>query len=295
MAHVLQHLHRGGLDVDFLAGDAERLHERPRVGLGALGSGEAGHGETEDVRARQFEHVEGPRGHEQRMRRVEAAGDADHHALAVGDLQALHQSLHLDVECLVAVGVQAQRIVRHEGKAIDLALEARIDIRRFVREGDSPERVLRIARRHRRRVEGDGAHALLAQPLHIHVGHHHLALHREALVGRQQRSQLMDRGLPVPCEVGRAFARPGRREDVRRDAAHRLGLAEHGALVGLADHRIRGRQVAQDQRARERAADRRRRRGPEVLADLDVEDEVSQVAGREDEVGAERAPGVPRR
>ena len=50
VAHVLEHLHRRRADVDLLADDAERLHQRPGIALGGVAGGEAGHGEAEDGR-----------------------------------------------------------------------------------------------------------------------------------------------------------------------------------------------------------------------------------------------------
>ena len=69
--------------------------------------------------ARKPERIEGARRDDQRMGRVETAGYADDDVLAIGDLQAFAQSLHLDVEGLVAIVVEARRIVGHEGEAVD--------------------------------------------------------------------------------------------------------------------------------------------------------------------------------
>ena len=81
MRHVAEHLAGGRTDVDLAGGDAERGHQGMRAGLGLLAGGEARQGKGEDVGARQRETVEGARGDDQRVRRIEATGDADHHAL----------------------------------------------------------------------------------------------------------------------------------------------------------------------------------------------------------------------
>ena len=53
VADVGEHLPRGRPDVDLLADDAQRVHQRPGIALGLLAGGEAGHGEAQDRRARQ--------------------------------------------------------------------------------------------------------------------------------------------------------------------------------------------------------------------------------------------------
>ena len=115
-----------------------------------------------------------------------------------------------------------------------------------------------MARGGRRAVERQRAHALEPQALDVDVGDRHLALRGKALGLREQRAELVDRRLAVPREVGRALARSGRRIDVRGLAAHRLRRAEHRAIVRLADDDVRRRQIAEDQRAGERALRRRR-------------------------------------
>ncbi len=284
---VLEHAQRRGLDVDLRPGHAQRLHELPRVGPRGLRSREPRQRESEDVLARQPERIEGPRRHEQRMRGVEPSRDPDHHTLAARRLHALHQPLHLDVEGLVAILVEAQRIVGHERKAVDLSLEARIAELRPMLERDATEGFLRVSGGCGRGVERHRAHALLAQALDIDVGDRHLALRGEALGLREEKSQLVDRRLAVPREIGGALAGPCRRKDIGRETARRLRGAEQRALVRLADHDVGGRQVAEDQRSGERAARRGRGGDPEVLADLGVKDEVREVGCGEEEIHAE--------
>ncbi|HMJ35460.1 MAG TPA: hypothetical protein VK501_16245, partial [Baekduia sp.] len=93
MAELLEHQPGGGPDVELLPRDAERAHQRDRVVLGVLAGREAGQGEAEDVGARQSERIESARRDQQRVGRIQAAGDADHDALAVGHLQALGEAL----------------------------------------------------------------------------------------------------------------------------------------------------------------------------------------------------------
>ncbi len=137
-------------------------------------------------------------------------------------------------------------------------------------------------------VERRRSHALEPDPLDVHVRDRHLALHGKSLGLREQRSELVDRRLPVPREIGRALSRSGGRIQIRGLAAHRLRSAQQRPLLRLVDDDVGCGQVAEQQRAGERALRRRRRRRPEVLADLDVEHEVRKVRSGEHQVGAER-------
>ncbi len=156
----------------------------------------------------------------------------------------LAQALDLDVEGLVAVLVEALRIVRHEGKALDAALEADVVEVRRVLEGDAAERALRVSRRGGRGIEGRRAHPLEAKTAGVDVGDAQLPVGRKALGLREQVAELVDRPLAVPGEVGRALAGAGRRIDVGRKA--RADCERHSmcALVGLADGDVGGREVA---------------------------------------------------
>ena len=60
-------------------------------------------------------------------------------------------------------------------------------------------------------VKGLHAHAFRQDALRIHVGDAQLGLQIEALALGQQIAQLVDHALPVPRQVGGAFAVPARR------------------------------------------------------------------------------------
>ncbi len=288
VADVLQHAQRGRLDVDLLAGDPQRLHQRPGVGPGPLAGREPRHGEAQDVGSRLAERIESLGRHQQRMGGIQAAGDADDDVLRLGRPQALGQPLHLDVEGLVAVLIEPRRVARHEREAVEGPQQAQVLERRLVLEPHAPERRLRPARSDRGVVEGGRARPLQPQALDVDVGHRHLRLGGEPVGLGKHPAELVDRRLAVPGEVGRALARPSRRIKVGRLAAHRLRGAEQLAVVSLADHDVRGREVAEDQRAGERGARRGRGRRPDILADLRGEAEVGEIGGLEDQVRAER-------
>ena len=120
-------------------------------------------------------------GDDQRVRGVEAARNADHDALAVGDLEPLAQALHLDVERLVAVEVElrADRRARTgSGRSWRTSPTSRGCAPCSKR--DAAERRLRMARRGGGAVERRRAHALEPQALHVDVGHRHLAASPES-------------------------------------------------------------------------------------------------------------------
>ena len=141
-------------------------------------------------------------------------------------------------------------------------------------------------------VEGAHAGALLAQQVEVDVGHRAPVAVGEALGLRQQHAVLEDRGLPVPREVGRGLALPGRRVDVRRQAARGRRPAQQLAVLRPPDGDRAPRQVEQHRRAGERRLGARRDRDPDVLADLGVDDEPGHVLGREQQVRAERHVGA---
>ena len=88
-----------------------------------IGRAEARQGERLDVGARQAELVHRPAGHDQRVRRIEAARDADDGVFRAARLQALRQALDLDVVGLVAIVAQLGGIGRHVREALDRPLE----------------------------------------------------------------------------------------------------------------------------------------------------------------------------
>ena len=191
MAEIGQHLLRRGPDVELVPGDAERLHQPERIGLGVRAGGEARHGVGEDVGARQPEQVERLGGHDQRLGRIEPAGDADDHALDAGRAQPLRQPRDLDVVGLVAVLREPRRIGRHEREALDPPLQADIAGRRVEPERDATERATRMAPAVV--VEGAHLHALLPQQVEVDIGDRDLAGRRESArsrpaVARSRRS-----------------------------------------------------------------------------------------------------------
>ena len=65
--------------------------------------------------------------------------------------------------------------------------------------------------------EARGPHAVLHQPLEVHVGSYQLLLRREALAFGEQLGVLVDQRLAIPGEVGRGLAGACGDVDMRRD------------------------------------------------------------------------------
>ena len=142
-------------------------------------------------------------------------------------------------------------------------------------------------------VERAHAHALLAEQVEIDIGDRGLVVLGEALGLRQDRAVFVDAGLTVPGKIGGGLAGAGRGVEIGRHAARRLRHAQHAPRVRLADGDVAGRQVGEHRRAGQRGASAGRHRHPEVLADFGMHDQIGQVFGGEQQVGAERRRWYP--
>ena len=224
MVHVGEHLFRRRPYVELVCRYAERPHQSLGVALRLLARGEARHGVGEDVFSRQAEPVERFRGDDQRVCRIEAAGDADHDALRADRFESLREPGDLDVVSLVAIEREALGIGGHKGKALDLAQKPDICARRVEPERDGAERIRRGLMPATIVVEGTHARPLLAQEVQIDVGEGDLHPGRKPLRLGEEHAVLEDFRLAVPGKVGRRFARACRCVKIGRKAARRLRL-----------------------------------------------------------------------
>ena len=292
VTHVRQHLLGRRADVELLEGDAERPGESGGVALRRRPGGEAGHGEGEHVAARAAEAVHRLARHDQGVRGVEAAADADH---GLGTLstrrgdrgQPLLESGDLDVVGLVAVELEPRGVVGHEREAVDLAQQADVAVGRLQLPVHGAEARRTFVVGAAVVVEGPLAQTLLAQPVEVDVGDRAARPVGEALALLEQVAALVYQRLAVPAQVGGRLALACGRIDVRRRAA-RARTADQQPSVLRARHGDRAsRQVGKDGGTRQRGLGTRRDRHPHVLADLDVEVEAGDVEAAEDEVRAE--------
>ncbi len=141
MIDLFEHQLGGGPDVDGLERHAERGGQTGRVVLGALTRGETGHRERQDVVARPPPlAVHRPGGDDQRVRRVQSAGQPpQHHLRIVQHAQALLETGHLDVVGLVAVLLQPLHIGGHERETLHLPQQADVTVGRIEAELDAAE------------------------------------------------------------------------------------------------------------------------------------------------------------
>ena len=219
------------------------------------------------------------------MCRIQAARDADDDLRVADRSQALHEAGHLNVVGLVAVLLQACRVVGDEGEAVDGALQAQVGARRV-------ERKLDLLRGHalvtcevalcvvRERVL---ALAFGAQALQVHVGDRDVRALLEALADREAFPGPVNHGFAIPGEVRAGLTHAGRRVHVGRAAA-RGDRAHHELAIRAAPDGDRGGgQVCQDGRARERQLRGRGDGDPHVLADFDADRQAGHVVGGQED------------
>ena len=228
MADVLEHLHAARADVDFVGRAAERLHQAARLIERARAGGEARHRDGENVLARSAETIHRARAYEQRVRRIDSAGDADHDALEAGRADARREALHLDVEDFGASLVARRGIRGHVREALVAPLRAASCRAAATRRKCNPPKaphaiVLELSGLAERVL----AHPLLRQPFEIDFRADHLRLILEALGLGDDVAVLGDQRVPVPREVGGRFARHR-----RRNTRTPRGIARTGSRPG---------------------------------------------------------------
>jgi hypothetical protein len=156
-------------------------HQRPGIGLGIIACRKPRHGEAQDVIARPPQAIHHLRCDDQRVGRIEPTRYTDHQPLGARRGEALQQPLDLDVECLVAIGIQLLGRVGHERVAPDRAPQPCISKVRLVLERHAPECRFRVTRQPRGIVERAVTHPFLRDPLGIDIGQQQFGIAAEAL------------------------------------------------------------------------------------------------------------------
>ncbi len=287
MAHVGQHLLGGRTDIDLTGRDTQGFHQLVSVISRAFRGPEAGQAIGQDVGAGQAQPVHRPAGHDQRLGGIQPARHSDHGVLGAGGLQPLGQALNLDVVGLVAVLPQPRRVRRHEGEALEGALQRHRLAWPLQRDIDPTEGGRAVALVLGAVAEGIQPHAFLTHPAEVDVGESDLVA-VETLRFDQFLSALEHPRLAVPGQICGGFSRSRRSVDVGRASCARLAGAEQTPGLGLADGDVGGRQVDQHLRPGQGRRAGWRNRGPEVLADLHVEAQRQLALGAEQQVYPER-------
>ncbi len=165
-----------------------------------------------------------------------------------GGLQSFGQALDLDVVGLVAVLLQPRWIGRHEGEALERAVQGDRLPGAFERHGDEaeglgPGQLLTGAV-----AEGVQPHAFLADASQVDIGEGDLVAD-EALRLGQRLATFEHPRLTVPGQVGGGFPRPCGGVDVGGASGARLAGAEQSAGLRLADGDVRSGEVDQHLRS----------------------------------------------
>ncbi len=110
-------------DRDFAHGDPQPPHQFEGVAVGAVRRAEARHRDAENPRAVEPQLVEGPRHGQQRQRRVETPRNPHDGARAPRVLQALGQTVGLDLHDFAVELLAPRLVLGQEGQLRDFAVE----------------------------------------------------------------------------------------------------------------------------------------------------------------------------
>ena len=266
-------LHRR-MNRDLAKAHAQVARKRLSVGLGTVRGAKTRHGDSRDTGTWQAQGVKRTNGHEQRQRGIEAARKTDDGRLGSRMRKARLKTGSLQVEDGLAALGQVAVVCRNKGRAREDA----VDIAGIAQGGLFGERSLK------RKLNGRGlrrivrarprrrAAALGHQAVKVNVCHRHVA--GEQLGRGEFRAVFVDEVLARKDHIGRGLALTRVRVSIGAVQTRALVGDETAAVVGLADDFIRSRRIENHRRAGKRHLGRRRRRHPQVLADLDAEHQV---------------------
>ena len=118
MADVLEHLLSTWSNVDGLIGTAGCAHDPPGLVQRPLARGKSRQSVAKYIGAWETQNVHRLCANDDRLRRIQSSGYADHDLVDAGRLQSLHQSLHLDLVHLTTALVSLVRVARNIGEAL---------------------------------------------------------------------------------------------------------------------------------------------------------------------------------
>ena len=147
------------LDVYGLQGHAVGFRQLFRVAAGAGGRAEARHGNGKDAPAVQTEAVKRMRHHNERQRRIQPAGQADHHGFRVGVRNTARQTGRLNGQDLLAAFAALFAVFGHKGQPREVPV-GKVTVRR--RQGKGKYTGFR-------RAEGIHAPVLIGKALQINI------------------------------------------------------------------------------------------------------------------------------
>ena len=257
---------------DFPLADPKARHQIQRVVVSAVGCAEARHGDAEDVRARQMEHVHRLARRQQRKRRIQSAGDANND-LPARDGQATRQRRRLHRQNLRAPQLPG-RLVRRDERVLADAVIRRCVVRqqRVFHRSQNIRRLLPHGAHLRRAVrEAALLHAVGADAVDVNIRRHQVIVRKIPLAFPDDRATGGNHAMPGKHKVGGRFAHARRNVHIPALAARALLADELLAVLALAQQLIAGGQVQDDFRAFNGQHRARRQRRPQILAQLDAE------------------------
>ena len=234
----------------------------------------AGHGHGRDTGARQAQGVERTHGHEERQRGIEAARKADDGRLGARMGKAGLEAGGLQVEDSLATLSQITVVGRHKGSAG----EDSVDVERIAQDRFFGQYALKrkLNGRGFRRIVGARprrrATALGNQAVKVNVGDGHIAGKQ---FGRGELGAVfVDEVLARKDHVGRGLALARVRVGIGAIQARALVGNEAAAVIRLTDNLVRSRRIEDHRRTGKRHLGRRRRRYPQVLANLNAQHHI---------------------
>ena len=256
---------------------AQPLRQQHRIGLGAVRSAEAGHGDGDDVLRRTVQHLHGQGRDEDGQGGVQSAGKAHHRSLGAGVLHALLESQRRHAQDLAAPLGAALLVLRHKGSGGDVAAQAgggQVHIKVY------PPDLRSIFR------SGIGVHpaALGGQLIHVDLADGEPG--GKPPLG-QQRTVFRDEVVAGEHQIRGGLALAGVGVHV---AAHQpSGLARHqrAAVGGLAHGLIGGGQIQNNGSTLPGQRTGGRLRRPQILADLHAHHQIFHAGAAKNSIAAE--------
>ena len=272
--NVPEVLLHGRVDRNLAEAHTQAAGERLGIRLGAMRRAKTWHGDRRDTRARQPQRIEGAHGHKQCQRGVQATRKTDDRSLGARVGKAGLEAGGLQVEDGLATLGQVTMVGRNKGRAgedtVDVAgvaqdrLFGQHALKRKL-NGRGLRRIVRARPRHRTTALGN-------QAVKVNVGDGHIAGKQ---FGRGELGAVfVDEVLARKDHIGRGLALARVCIRIGTVQARALIGDEAAAIVCLTDNLVRSRRVENHRRTGKRHLGRRRRRHPQVLADLNAQHQV---------------------
>ena len=132
--------------------------------------------------------------------------------------------------------------------------------------------------------EGVVPDSLVHHALDVYVADDHLGVEVEALRLGQDDAILRDQRVPGPHQIGGRFAGTGPRVEVGCEATRRLLAHQVAAIFDLTQQFVAGRAIEEEGRAGQGHVAAGWVHGPQILANLDADDQVGEISRGEEQI-----------